>query len=252
MPAAYDSYNYQDYWEDRQYEHMSEVSVIKGFLDLIPRIKKIIEIGGGFGRMVPYYAFRAKSVTLTDPSASLLSQARELLFSHPNVNFIQSKIENFDTKFRASNFDLAIMIRVMHHSTNPGMVIKNIARILKPQGYFILEFANKIHFKNVFKNAIHGNLTYLADITPEDRRSKKMIKKGTLPFVNYHPDEIKNLLKENGFKILEVMSVSNIRSPFLKRYLPLSILILLEKLLQKPLSYLNFGPSIFILSRKMG
>lgn len=252
MPAAYDTYDYQEYWEDRQYEHMSEVSVIKGFLDLIPRIKKIIEIGGGFGRMVPYYAFRAKSVTLTDPSASLLSQARELLPSHSNVNFVQSKIENFDSKFRSSSFDLAIMIRVMHHVKSPQVVIKRVARVLKPQGYFILEFANKIHFVNVFKKAMQGNLTYMADITPEDRRSAKMIKRGTLPFVNYHPDEIKSILKENGFKILEVMSVSNIRSPFLKRHLPLSMLMFMERLLQKPLSYLNFGPSIFILARKIG
>lgn len=252
MPAAYDSYNYQEYWDNRQYEHLSEVSVVKGFLDRIPRIKKIIEIGGGFGRMVPYYNFRAKSVTLTDPSASLLSQARDLLSNHKNISFVQSKIENFDSKFRASTFDLAIMIRVMHHVNNPKVVIKKIARILKPQGYFILEFANKVHFKNVFKNAMHGNLTYLADISPEDRRSKKMIKKGTLPFINYHPDEMKDILRKNGFKILEVMSVSNIRSPFLKKYLPISMLVTIERMLQKPLSYLNFGPSIFILARKVG
>lgn len=252
MPAAYDSYNYQEYWDNRQYEHLSEVSVVKGFLDRIPRIKKIIEIGGGFGRMVPYYNFRAKSVTLTDPSASLLSQARDLLSNHKNISFVQSKIENFDSKFRASTFDLAIMIRVMHHVNNPKVVIKKIARILKPQGYFILEFANKVHFKNVFKNAMHGNLTYLADISPEDRRSKKMIKKGTLPFINYHPDEMKDILRKNGFKILGVMSVSNIRSPFLKKYLPISMLVTIERMLQKPLSYLNFGPSIFILARKVG
>ena len=202
--------------------------------------------------MVPYYNFRAKTVILTDPSAGLLSQARNLLSNYKNINFIQSKIENFDSKFRASTFDLAIMIRVMHHVTNPRVIIKKVARILKPQGYFIFEFANKVHFKNVFKNALHGNLTYMADITPEDRRSSKMIKRGTLPFVNYHPDEIKEVFKKNGFKILEVMSVSNIRSPFLKKYLPLSLLVNIENLLQKPLSYLNFGPSIFILARKVG
>ena len=79
---------------------------------------------------------------------------------------------------------------------------------------------------------------------------KKSKKIKTLPFVNFHPDKIILMLQEANFEIVETRSVSNIRSTLMKRIVPKNILISLEKYLQKPLAYLSFGPSIFILARK--
>jgi hypothetical protein len=53
MPAAYDTYDYPSYWEGRDYEHGSEEIAIKGFLNRIAKIKTALEIGAGYGRLVP-------------------------------------------------------------------------------------------------------------------------------------------------------------------------------------------------------
>jgi hypothetical protein len=127
-----------------------------------------------------------------------------------------------------------------------------VHRILVPQGVFILEFANKSHGKAVFKEIFKGNLTFPLDIFPKDIRCLKNIKKNTIPFINYHPDSIYKMLQDNRFKIVEKRSVSNIRSTKIKKTIPLNNLVKVEKFLQKPLSYLNFGPSIFVLARKVG
>jgi ubiquinone/menaquinone biosynthesis C-methylase UbiE len=250
MSAHYDSYDYPSYWEGREYENESEVIAIKSLLNKIPRIKTIIDIGGGYGRLTPTYSFRAKKIILTDPSAKLLSVAKNNLKENNKVELIQSLIENLPTKIKSKSVDLAIMVRVIHHLEKPEKAFKIVHRILKPGGYFIIEFANKSHGKAVIRELAKGNLTFSHDIFPQDIRSARNIRKGTIPFINYHPDEIVRFLKESGFNVIEKLSVSNIRNTKLKSLISLENLLSLERVLQKPLSYINFGPSIFILARK--
>jgi ubiquinone/menaquinone biosynthesis C-methylase UbiE len=249
MPAAYDSYDYPSYWIGREYEHESEVIAIRAFLEKIPKIKTILEVGAGFGRLVPAYAFRGKKVILTDPSARLLKISR-LSYPEENFGFIQTTAENLPKKIRNGSVDLAICVRVIHHVEEIDVLIENICKVLKQKGYLILEFANKKHLKATLLEFLKGNFTFPLDIFPADKRSPKSIKKDTLPFLNYHPDEIKRKLTECNFKVLETRSVSNIRSPFLKKLISAESLLPLERALQLPLSHFNFGPSIFVLAQK--
>src|SRR3990167_6402960 len=99
---------------------------------------------------------------------------------------------------------------------------------------------------------LKGNFTFSIDISPYDIRSSRSKKQNTLPFINYHPDFIEKKLKDFEFSLIEKRSVSNIRSPFAKKFFSLNTLVSLEKFLQKPLAKINFGPSIFILARKIG
>lgn len=248
MPAAYDSYDYPGYWQGREYEHESDVLAIKSFLESIPKINTALEVGAGFGRLVPSFSYRAKKVILTDPSAKLLKLARKN-YSAKNVQFLQISVENLLKKVRRNTADLALCVRVLHHIEDVDEAFKICNEILKKGGYFIIEFPNKCHFKARVREFLHGNFTFPIDIFPKDLRRKRD-KSKTIPFYNYHPDIIAKKLEESGFEIIERRSVSNIRSPFLKRFFPVSFFLSIEKFLQRPLSYIDFGPSIFILSKK--
>jgi len=252
MSAYYDTYDYPSYWEKREYEHESEIIALKAFLLNIKKIYSIIDIGAGYGRLTQTYLHRAKKVILTDPSLKLLSIAKNTFKDNKKIKYIQSQAENLKGKIRPKSIDLAIMIRIIHHLANPEKVFKIINKLIKPGGYLILEFANKRHGKAVFKEMCKGNLTFLLDIFPKDMRSSKSKRKKTIPFKNYHPDSIIKMLTDNGFKITDKRSVSNIRSTKIKNSISLENLLKIEQLLQKPLSYINFGPSIFILARKKG
>lgn len=247
MTAAYDTYNYPAYWDGREYEHESEVLALKSLLARISEIKKLIDIGAGFGRLTPYYAFRAKKVVLTDPSGKLLKEAKERLKEYQHIKFVSTGLEEIKNKFSKGSFDLAIMTRVLHHLNKPEVALPTIARILTKGGHLILEFPNKVHWKAVIINFFKGDFTFPIDILPADKAKRRK----TIPFYNFHPEEIERELKENGFEILEKRSVSNIRSPFLKKFLPLELLLSVEKLLQTLLASLNFGPSIFVLAKKV-
>jgi ubiquinone/menaquinone biosynthesis C-methylase UbiE len=249
MAAAYDTYDYPSYWEGRKYEHEAEIVAIKSFLENIPSIKRVVEIGAGFGRLTSSYIYRANKVALVDPSSRLLKLARKQ-FKQKKVDFIQSTIENLPKKIRANSADVVILVRVLHHIDDVDKAFLIAEKILSKNGYFMLEFANKRHSKAMISQFIRGNFTFLLDIFPVDIRSKKHKKQKTLPFINYHPDIIEEKLKKAGFETIERRSVSNIRSPFIKKILPFETLMFFEKYTQKALARLNFGPSIFILAKK--
>jgi hypothetical protein len=61
---------------------------------------------------------------------------------------------------------------------------------------------------------------------------------------------LKKLLAHAGFKLEKVLSVSNLRYPVLKKFLPKKVLLGLEKSLQQPLAKSYFGPSTVYLLRK--
>lgn len=252
MSTAYDTYDYPGYWEGRDYEHGSEILAIKTLLAKIPKIKSLLEVGAGYGRLTPAYLYRAKQVILSDPSTMLLKIARKTYFRNKKVFFLRSGLEGLTSRLKPGSQDAVVMVRVLHHIEDPDATFKAINRLLKKRGYLILEFANKRHLKAMLREFLKGNFTFPLDIFTKDARSPKSIRKNTIAFLNYHPDMIKYRLENHSFEVKDRLSVSNIRSSTLKRLLPTNTLLSLERILQKLLGYFYFGPSIFILAQKRG
>ena len=101
-------------------------------------------------------------------------------------------------------------------------------------------------------HVLKGDIKYILNKEMIDVRSAKSKKNKTISFFNYHPSLIKETLKKYNLEVIETRSVSNIRNPFLKKHLPKNVLLSIEKLIQKPLSTIYFGPSIFVLAQKRG
>ena len=249
IPADYDLYDYKKYWSGRAYEHESETIAIKQLLKLIKRNNlDILEIGAGFGRLVPIYKHKAKSITLLEPSNKLINIAKKDL-SSDQITFIHSDVQQLYSKTK-SHFDFIIMVRVLHHIKDPKKVFEIINQRLKPDGYLLLEFANKEHAIATVRSIFQGNLTFRWDIFPIDIRSKKNIRKDSIAFYNFHPDDIYKLIDTTGFKIIQKRSVSNFRNRHIKKLVPLKFLIHLEKALQRQLATHKWGPSVFLLAQK--
>ena len=249
MPAAYDNFDYPLYWKGRDYEHLSETIALEHFLKRIGKINTVVDIGGGFGRLTPIYKDYADKIILTDPSKKLLNIAKKNLKTN-KINFINASYRNLPKKIKTGSIDLVVLIRVLHHIKEPKDIIEVAGKLLKKDGYFILEFANKRHIKASLSEFLRGNFTFILDIFPKDINSAMSKRKKTLPFFNYHPDKIKDFLTSSGFEILELRSVSNIRVPLIKKIIPLQLQITIEKKLQKIFARASLGPSIFYLAQK--
>ena len=241
MRSAYDdgSFSYSTYWLGRQYEHRSEVIALRRLLKG-RRFPRAVDVGGGYGRLTPTLADYCQAVSVVEPSTKLRAVAAK------NFPVVAGTAQ--DTNLPASSQDLVASIRVLHHLPDLSPTFSEFFRILKPGKFLVIEFANSANFKARVRSFLNNRPLLLV---PVDIRSPQNIKKKTIPFVNHHPLTVLKLLRRHGFRPLQILSVSNLRSTFLKRLFPLPLLLILESLTQSLLSSFYFGPSIFILATKV-
>lgn len=237
-------YNYQDYWTGREYEHAAEEMAIKRLLKG-KRFKRAIDVGGGYGRLSKLLANFADKVTLAEPSQQQLDIAKIYLKDIPRVE--QRLLQAADLNVPKNSVDLVLVVRVLHHLPDPMTELREISRVLKPGGTFILEFANDAHFLNRLRYAARGKRVPRKPISIQDETK---VKAGELPFVNHHPKTIIKMLQKAGFEVETILSGSNLRSPTLKKVLGKSPLLALEKVLQPLLAPIYFGPSLWLKLRK--
>jgi ubiquinone/menaquinone biosynthesis C-methylase UbiE len=238
-------HNYRDYWTGREYEHAAEEMAINRLLKG-NHFKQAVDVGGGYGRLSKYLTNFAEKVTLAEPSQQQLDIGKIYLKDTPQVD--RELWQASDLKLKDGQADLVLVVRVLHHLPDPAPEFNEIARVLKPGGTFILEFANDAHFLNRLRYAARGKTV---PKTPVDIRSEQNKKnKDEIAFVNHHPKVILRMLKDAGFELETVLSGSNLRSPTLKKVLGKKPLLAAEKLLQPMLAPIYFGPSIWFKLKK--
>ncbi len=238
------NHNYLKYWEGRDYENAAEEIAIARLLKK-KHFGHAVDVGGGYGRLCIFLENFANKVTLAEPSQQQLDIAKEFLKDHPEIDRELLQADNL--KFKDGSIDLLTMIRVMHHLPDPTPEFKEIHRVLAKDGVLILELANNAHGRNRVKYALKGKGV---PAEPVDIRSPEHKNEEEIPFVNHHPRTVIKQLQETGFKVDKVLSVSNLRSTAIKKFVPHSVMLSVEKLLQPSLALTYFGPSIFFLVRK--
>lgn len=238
-------HNYLHYWDGRDYENMSERIALKKLLKG-KHFKHAADIGGGYGRLCVFLEEYADKVTLAEPSQQQLDIGKEFLKDHPEIDRLLTQAD--DLKFKDESLDLITMIRVMHHLPDPTAEFAEISRVLSKDGYFILEIANYTHAVNRVKHIIKGKKL---PKQPVDIRSKEHQNAEEIAFVNHNPKTVIKQLAHAGLKVERTLSVSNLRSTRLKKMIPMSVMLRLEKSMQSPLAHTYFGPSTFLLIRKV-
>lgn len=240
------SHNYLHYWDERDYEQAAEEIMLHHMLKG-RTFKHAVDVGGGYGRLSVVLRKYAEKVTLAEPSQQQLDIAKEFLKDKPKVEMKLAQAE--DLPFKDESVDLAMVVRVIHHLPDPVPAFEEIYRILEDGGYFLIEFANYANFKNRVKHTLKGEKLPLDPV--DIRTGLERSGKDDIPFVNHNPATVKRQLMEIGFKLEDQLSVSNLRSTTLKKHVPKSALVKLEKVLQRPLAKTHFGPSAVYLLRKV-
>jgi len=238
------NHNYLHYWDGRDYEHAAEEMAIRRLLKG-KHFKSAADIGGGYGRLCVFLEKYADKVTLAEPSQQQLDIAKDFLKGHPEVD--RKLMQADDLQFKDGSVELLTMIRVMHHLPDPSAEFKELARVLSDNGYVVLEVANYIHARNRVKHMLKRQKL---PTQPVDIRSAEHRSKDEIAFVNHNPKTVINQLAHAGLKVERILSVSNLRSPGLKKVMPKRAMLAIEGILQPTLAHSYFGPSVFFLVRK--
>lgn len=239
------SHNYLKYWQGRDYENAAEEMAIRRLLNG-KHFKSAVDVGGGYGRLCLLLEQYAGKVTLAEPSQQQLDIAKEFLKDHPEID--RQIMQADDLKFADGSIDLVTIIRVMHHLPNPEAELAEIARVLSKEGCAIIEMANYMHARNRVKHLLKGKRMPTA---PVDIRSAANRRDDEIAFVNHNPHTFIKQMAHAGLKVERVLSVSNLRSPGLKKVMPRGVMLAAEKVMQPTLASSFFGPSVFFLVRKV-
>ena len=248
--AHYDYYDYESYWQGREYEYMSDVIALSDLLQKAPGARKqVIDVGGGMGRLTKYYAPLFEKAVLLDSSSTQIEKAKKIGNKYSNVSFVQGFAEKLP--FKNNYADAIVCVRVSHHIENFHLAIRECERVLVPGGCLILEVANKLNIKARIRALLRGELKklYSADFKYIGVQEKQD-NNNAIVFVNHNPHTIERELVDAGFKIIARRSVSNFRLPFFKKVFSTKVLIFFEKIVQPILAPFRFGPSIFFLAEK--
>lgn len=222
------------FWPGREYEDRAERIALAHMLP--PRGTRLCEIGAGFGRLAEFYRGYER-VILLDYSRSMLRDARERL--QGDARFIFAVADLYNLPLADASLDTVVTVRVLHHIADIPQAFAQIARVLRPGGTYLTEFANKRHVKARLRYA----LTHRGD-DPDDPAPYEFVK---LNF-DFHPRYIGECLRQVDLVVRDRRAVSTFRHPLLKRTLPSSFLASLDGALQHPTADLALAPSLFFRS----
>jgi len=228
-----------EFWgQGREYEDAVERVALKALLP--PIGKRLIEIGAGFGRLAPLYA-GYEEVVFFDYALSQLRQARQLWGDsgpdgHPQYRYVAGDFYNLP--FATGLFETVTMVRTLHHASDVPAVLRGVARILASDGTFVLEFANKRNVKAILRYLLRRQ-----DWSPFSHEPVEFVK---LNF-DFHPAWMRKSLADAGLEVRRVRTVSHFRLGEIKRTLPTSLLVALDRMLQPTGQLWQLSPSVFAL-----
>jgi len=123
------SEKYEDWFERNEFVYKSEIQAIK---ELLPKVKKGIEIGVGSAR----FAVPLGIKTGVDPSPRMREIAQQ-----KGVKVIDAVAE--ELPFENSQFELVLMVTTICFVDNLNLAFREAYRILKLGGYLIIGFIDK-------------------------------------------------------------------------------------------------------------
>jgi SAM-dependent methyltransferase len=234
----YEGSDYQKtFWDSggREYEDRCEALAIRRLLPKKGRL--LLELGAGAGRNTLRYGGYDK-IVLLDYSLSQLQQARERLGGSDRYVYVAANV--YQLPFVPGLFDSATMIRTLHHLADPLMALKEVHRVLDPGSPFLLEYANKLNLKSIFRYLLGRQSWSPFSLDPVEY----------LPLnFDFHPSRVRSWLASGGFSILRQVTVSHFRIGWIKRMIPTRLLARLDFLLGYTGGLWQLSPSVFLLAR---
>jgi ubiquinone/menaquinone biosynthesis C-methylase UbiE len=234
----YEGSDYQtSFWDKggREYEDRTEAIALKRLLPEGGRL--LLELGAGAGRNTPRY-IGFDRVVLLDYSRSQLEQAQQRLGTSDKYIYVAADV--YRLPFVDGLFDTATMIRTLHHMADAPRALGQVRNVLVSGGVFILEFANKLNLKAIFRYRFGKQKWNPLTLEP--------VEFAKLNF-NFHPRAVRGWLDGLGFKIERTLTLSHFRVGLLKRIIPTSMLVFFDSLFQWTGALWQFTPSVFVKAR---
>jgi ubiquinone/menaquinone biosynthesis C-methylase UbiE/DNA-binding transcriptional ArsR family regulator len=123
-------------WDRLRMELFGERVHLTALLSLLDDRLVVGDLGCGTGQMSESLAPHVARVVAVDGSADMLQAARTRLQAHGNVDLRQGALEALP--LADAELDAAVVSLVLHHQPEPGLVVSEAARVLRPGGRLLI------------------------------------------------------------------------------------------------------------------
>ncbi len=135
-----------------------------------------MEIGAGIGTIASKIISEVDHLVLVEPSENLTRRLPSALQNNSKVTNYTDTLETHLPQVTDQSLDAVIMVNVLEHVEDDGAALKELFRVIKPDGHLLL-FVPALQFLFSDIDRIHGH------------------------FRRYHKGPLETLLRENGFFI---------------------------------------------------
>lgn len=195
--------------QERRYLSGAIGSRVRNVLSMIGDLsgKQLLDIGCGGGFLANEFYKKGAKVTGIDYSAASVNLAKERF---PHIDFSVAAVGSLGA-FRENQFDAVSLLDVIEHVNDQEKALREIKRILKPSGFFIVSTDLDGSF---WEKMFVPKIINFTQRFSKEGRAYRAIKKAEAPrrqFKNYHKghcnlvnfEELEGLLEKENFKIIE-------------------------------------------------
>src|SRR5262245_48976631 len=125
-------------WDALRAQLLDQAAGLWALVPLIPRARRVADIGTGTGGMLPLLSEIAESIVAVDLSKEMPSRTRPRTKSLglDNVEFLKADLS--DLPLDDACVDAAFATLVLHHAPNPAAAVREMTRILRPGGSLVV------------------------------------------------------------------------------------------------------------------
>ena len=165
------------------------VEVVTRELHVERRTINVLDVGCGGGLLSEELARLGSAVTGVDPAVASLKTAREhAQRSGLTIEYLAAPGESLP--FESASFDAVVCTDVLEHVDNAGLVIGEIARVLKNGGVFLFETINRTLRSKVALIGFFQTWKWTRCSPPDLHEWRRFIK----------PGELTDILKGHGLR----------------------------------------------------
>jgi ubiquinone/menaquinone biosynthesis C-methylase UbiE len=189
-------------------DYVTENNLVRALSTL--NIRKILDAGGGTGRLSVFLAKQGFEVTLMDISPEMLESAHEKAHREDlPIRIVEGDIEN--TPFENQEFDLVMAEGgVISITPGPGKMLSEFRRITKPGGYVWIDYLNLLGWALLQPDT--ALRMQLAGVEEEEI----YLGKNDFPFRMFQPRKIRYSLYDNGFMELNEFGNGILTNPMME------------------------------------
>lgn len=126
-------------WDEMRALGLPAQAVEDALLSLVPDGSgALLDIGTGTGRVLELLAPRVRQALGVDASRSMLALARSRLAGPDYGHCAVRLADMYRLPLASASFDIVVMQMVLHHAEDPGLVLAEAARVLRPSGRLLL------------------------------------------------------------------------------------------------------------------